>query len=55
VAEVCRAIKPLHSLSAIAQGYGVIGDLFKVDEIDGHVKEAIQKMGGLDILVNNGA
>ena len=38
-----------------AQGHGVITDLFKIDEVEAGVEEAIQKMGGLDILVNNGA
>jgi NAD(P)-dependent dehydrogenase (short-subunit alcohol dehydrogenase family) len=38
-----------------AQGHGVVADLFKIDEVEAGVKEAIQKMGGLDILVNNGA
>jgi NAD(P)-dependent dehydrogenase (short-subunit alcohol dehydrogenase family) len=42
-------------VSAPAQGHGVVADLFRVDEIEAAVKEAIQKMGGLDILVNNGA
>ena len=37
------------------QGYGVVADLFKIDELEAGVREAIQKMGGLDILVNNGA
>ena len=37
------------------QGYGVVADLFKIDEVEAGVREAIQKMGGLDILVNNGA
>jgi NAD(P)-dependent dehydrogenase (short-subunit alcohol dehydrogenase family) len=40
---------------AYAQGYGVVADLFKVDDVEAAVKTAIQKMGGLDILVNNGA
>ena len=32
-----------------------MADLFKIDEIEAAVKTAIEKMGGLDILVNNGA
>jgi NAD(P)-dependent dehydrogenase (short-subunit alcohol dehydrogenase family) len=39
----------------LPQGHGVVADLYKIDEVEAGVKEAIQKMGGLDILVNNGA
>jgi NAD(P)-dependent dehydrogenase (short-subunit alcohol dehydrogenase family) len=50
-----RVQEPLDMPMARTQGYGVVADLFKIDEVEGAVKEAIQKMGGLDILVNNGA
>ncbi len=45
----------LTASSHTAQGHGVIADLFKIDEVEAGVREAIEKMGGLDILVNNGA
>ena len=44
-----------HPHSTPPQGHGVVADLFKIDEVEAGVKEAIEKMGGLDILVNNGA
>ena len=37
-----------------AQGHGVVADLFRMNEVEAGVKEAIEKMGGLDILVSNG-
>ena len=40
---------------SLAQGYGVVADLVQLDEVEGAVQEASSKMGGLDILVNNGA
>ena len=36
------------------QGYSVVADLLKVSDCKRTVEEAVQKMGGLDILVNCG-
>lgn len=37
------------------QGYSVVADLLKVEDCKRTIEEAVQKMGGLDILVNRSA
>lgn len=40
--------------AGIFQGHSVVADLLKVSDCARTIKEAVEKMGGLDILVNSG-
>eukprot|EP01024_Parvocaulis_polyphysoides_P000193 TRINITY_DN1004_c1_g1_i1.p1 TRINITY_DN1004_c1_g1~~TRINITY_DN1004_c1_g1_i1.p1 ORF type:complete len:148 (-),score=22.71 TRINITY_DN1004_c1_g1_i1:52-495(-) len=57
VTIIARTLSKLEAAVAEfpTQGYYVQGDLTDIEDIKRATREAISKMGGLDILINNGA
>ena len=55
VAVLGRRLERLEAIvSQMKHGYAIVGDLTKEEDMKRAMGEAIAKMGGLDILINNG-